>query len=114
MGWKVDILLFVAPFGASLVAQTVKNLLAVWEARVRSLGEEDSLEKEMAAHSSILAWKIPWIEEPDGLQSAGWQRANIFTLVPVNSVWTEMALYERTLSYVCLCLFFSTVVLRDL
>ena len=62
MGWKVDILLFVAPFGASLVAQAVKNLLAVWEARVRSLDEKDSLEKEMASHSSILARKIPWRE----------------------------------------------------
>ena len=60
MGWKVDILLFVAPFGAPLVAQMVKNLPAVWEALVQSLGEEHSLEKEMAAHSSILAQKIPW------------------------------------------------------
>ena len=42
--------------------------------QVRSLGWEDALEKEMAAHSSILAWKIPWTEEPDGLQSMGWQR----------------------------------------
>ena len=71
MGWKVDILLFVAPFGASLVAQMVKNLPAVWEAQVQSLGEEHSLEKEMAAHSSILAWGIPWTEEPGGLQSMG-------------------------------------------
>ena len=60
--------------GASLVAQTVKRLPAVWETRVRSLGWEDPLEKEMATHSSTLAWKIPWTEEPGGLQSMGSQR----------------------------------------
>ena len=54
---------------ASLVAQTVKNLPAMQETRVRSLGWEDALEKEMAIHSSILAWRIPWSEEPGGLQS---------------------------------------------
>ena len=54
---------------ASLVAQLVKNLPAVWETQVRSLGWEDPLEKEMAIHASILAWKIPWIGEPGGLQS---------------------------------------------
>ena len=53
--------------GASLVAQMVKNLPAVQETQVRSLGREDPLEKEMATHSSILAWKIPWTEEPHGL-----------------------------------------------
>ena len=57
--------------GASLVAQTVKCLLAMWEAWVRSLGWEDPLEKEMATHSSTLAWKIPWVEEPGRLQSMG-------------------------------------------
>ena len=46
----------------------------MWETRVRSLGQEDSLEKEMATHSSILAWKIPWMEEPGALQSLGSQR----------------------------------------
>ena len=49
----------------------VKNLPAVQETRVQSLGSEDPLEKEMAAHSSILAWRISWIEEPGGLQSMG-------------------------------------------
>ena len=48
----------------SLVAQTVKRLLAMQETRVRPLGREDPLEKEMAMHSSTLAWKIPWTEEP--------------------------------------------------
>ena len=49
----------------------VKNLPAVQETQVRSLGREDALEKKMAIHSSILAWKIPWTEEPGGLQSMG-------------------------------------------
>ena len=52
----------------------VTPLPAMWETRVRSLGREDPLEKEMATHSSALAWKIPWTEEPDGLQSMGSQR----------------------------------------
>ena len=52
----------------------VKNLPAMQEMWVQSLGQEDPLEKEMAAHSSILAWEIPWPEEPDGLQSMGSQR----------------------------------------
>ena len=59
---------------ASLVAQLVKNLPAVQETGVWSLGQEDPPEKEMATHSSILAWKIPWTEEPGGLQSMGSQR----------------------------------------
>ena len=55
--------------GASLVAQMVKNLPAVRETWVRSLGSEDPMEEEMATHSSILAWRIPMTEEPGGLQS---------------------------------------------
>ena len=58
----------------SFVAQSVKNLPAVQETQISSLGWEDPLEKEMAIHSSILAWKISWIEEPGGLQSIGKQR----------------------------------------
>ena len=61
-------------FWASLVAQMVKLLPAMQETRVQSLGQEDPLEKEMATHSSILAWKIPWMEEPGRLQSMGSQR----------------------------------------
>ena len=57
----------------SLVAQTVKNLPALQEAQVQSLGQEDPLEKGMATHSNILAWRIPWTEEPSGLQSLGSQ-----------------------------------------
>ena len=59
---------------ASLLAQTGKRLPAIWETRVRSLGQEDSLEKEMATYSSTLAWKIPWTEETGMLQSTGCQR----------------------------------------
>ena len=53
----------------------VKRLFTMWETRVQSRGGEDLLEKEMATHSSSLAWKIPWMEEPDKLQSMGSQRA---------------------------------------
>ena len=60
--------------GASLVAQMIKRLPAMRETWVRSLGWEDPLEKEMATHSSILAWRIPWTEELDGLQPMGSQR----------------------------------------
>ena len=61
-------------FHFHLVAQTVKRLPAMRETWVQSLGQEDPLEKEMAAHSSTLAWRIPWKEEPNGLQSMGSQR----------------------------------------
>ena len=61
-------------FESSLVAQMVKRLPAMQETQVRSLGWEDLLEKEMATLSSILAWRIPWKEEPGGLQSLGSQR----------------------------------------
>ena len=61
-------------FQASLVVQMAKHLPAMWETRVQSLGWEDPLEKEMATHSSTLAWKIPWMEEPGRLQSTGSQR----------------------------------------
>ena len=58
----------------SLVAQTVKHLPTMLETWVQSLGQEDILEKEMATHSNILAWQIPWTEEPGGIQSMGLQR----------------------------------------
>ena len=57
-----------------MVAQTVKNLTAMWEPWVQSLSWEDLLEKEMATHSNILAWRIAWTENPGGLQSMGLQR----------------------------------------
>ena len=59
---------------SSLVAQTVKRLPTMQEIWVQSLGREDPLEKEMATHSSTLAWKIPWTKEPGRLQSMGSQR----------------------------------------
>ena len=58
---------------SSLVAQVVKNLRAMWETKVQSLGEEDPLEKGMATYSNILACRTPWTEEPGGLQSIGSQ-----------------------------------------
>ena len=66
-------ILFASP-GASLVAQMVKNLLAMQESWVRFLGREDLLKKGMATHSSILAWEIPWIQEPGGLHFMQSQR----------------------------------------
>ena len=62
------------------MAQTVKNLPAVRETQVRSLGQEDPLEKEMVTHSNILAWRIPWTEEPGGL-----------TVHVVTKSWTRMS-----------------------
>ena len=63
-------------FWASFIDQLVKNLPAMWETWVRSLGREGSLEKEMATHSNVLAWRIPWTEEPGGLQSMGSQESD--------------------------------------
>ena len=71
---KTDVYVNKHVYWASLVAQSVKNLPAVQETQVRALGWEDPLEKEMATHSSILAWKISWTEEPGVLQSMGSQR----------------------------------------
>ena len=62
--------------GASLLAQSVKNLPAMQETWVRFLDREDPLEKGMTTHSSILAWRIPWTEEPCGLQSMGSQESD--------------------------------------
>ena len=71
---NVKILMCMRYSGTSLVAQMVKNLPAMWEIRVQSLGWEDPLEKGMATHSSILALRILGTEEPGGLQSTGSQR----------------------------------------
>ena len=61
-------------FWASLAVQLIRNPPTIWETCVRSLGWEDPLEEQMATHSSILAWRIPWTEEPGRLQSIGSQR----------------------------------------
>ena len=66
--------IFYWQMGDSLVTQMVKSLPTMWETLVQSLGQEDPLEKEMATHSSTLAWKILWMEEPGGLQSMRSQR----------------------------------------
>ena len=59
-----------------MVTQMVKKLPARWETQVQSLGQEDPLEKQMAAHCSMFAWTIPWAEEPGGLQSMGSQESD--------------------------------------
>ena len=65
------------PGGPSLVAYSVKNLLAKQETQAQSLGLEDPLGKEMAIHSSFVAWRIPWTDEPGGLQSMGSQELDM-------------------------------------
>ena len=72
---SIFISLSISISGASLIAQSVKNLPAVQETRVQFLGQEDPLEKEMVTHSSVLAWRIPWTEQPGGLQSIGSQKS---------------------------------------
>ena len=89
----------------ALVAQTVKSLPAVRETCVRSLGQEDPLEKEMATHSSILSWRIPWTKEPDRLQSIELQRVGhdftfTFTLVcRIVCVCLKLILSIHTLTF---------------
>ena len=74
----------------SLVAQMVKSLPAVQETQVQSLGREDPLEKEMATHSSILAWKTLWMEEPGRLQSMGSQSVGVTSLLLHFHAWENM------------------------
>ena len=79
-------------FLSSLVVQSIKSLPAMQEPRVQSLGQEDPLEKEMATHSSILAWRIPWTKEPGRLQSMGsqeWTRLSDYTTTTRHSACTE-------------------------
>ena len=71
------------------MAQTVKNLPAIQETGVLSLGQEDPLEKGMTTHSSILAWRIPWTEEPGGLQSRGTQELNTTEQLTLSLITTE-------------------------
>ena len=87
---------------ASLVAQRLKRLPAMRETRVRSLGREDPLEKEMATHSSTLAWRIPWTEEPGRLQSTGLQRVG-HDWVTSLSKWTEMGEFNSDDHYIYYC-----------
>ena len=100
---------FLVDYRGFPIAQTVKNLHAMWETQVWSLGWEDPLEKGMAIHSSILAWKIPWTEEPGGLQYMGLQRAghnwmtNTFTFLTTGYLASFLFLME-TKTKVCLVL----------
>ena len=92
------------------MAQRVKRLPARWETRVQSLGQEGPLEKEMATHSSILAWRIPWTEEPGRLQSKGLQRVRHDSATSLSLSlsrliqWFVQALY-RVRFVVSFCLF---------
>ena len=72
-----------------MVAQMVTNLPAMQETRVQSLGQEDVLEKRMATHSSILAWRIPWIEEPGGLQSLESQESDTTEQLTLHFIHTS-------------------------
>ena len=71
---RLIILTYLTTVQVSLVAQRLKRLPAMQETWARSLGREEPLEKQMATHSSILAWRIPWTEKPGGLQSIGSQK----------------------------------------
>ena len=68
----------------------VKNLPAMRETQVRSLGQEDPLEKEMATHSSFLAWEIPWTEEPSGLQSMGSQKSDTTQQLTLSLIYIHL------------------------
>ena len=91
-------------WGTSLVAQTVKNLPAMQETQVWSLGSKDPLEREMITHSSILAWRIPWTQEPGRLQSIwlwrvghDWATNNIFCTHFKDIVWLQSLVSNRLL-----------------
>ena len=92
-GWKIyfirltDLPTSLWRFRDFPVAQTVKNLPAMQETRVQSLGQENPLEERMAIHSSILAWRIPWTEEPGWLQSMGSQRVRHDWATNTHTLW---------------------------
>ena len=88
---------------ASQVAQTVKSLPALWKTCVRSLGREDALEKDRATHSSILAWRIPWTEEPGRLQSKELQR--------VGHNWASNTFHQYYKSVITVLIFFVILAL---
>ena len=97
-------MLLKGPFWASLVAQRLKHLPAVQETRVWSLGQEDPLEDEMATHSSILAWRIPWTEELGRLQSMWSQRvghdwAIWLSLLWLYKIWYLVSLAMNTIPF---------------
>ena len=75
----------------SLVSQTIKKLPAMWKTQVQSLGQEDPQEKGMATHSSILAWRIPWTEEPGRLQSMGSQESYMIEQLTLSLFFTILS-----------------------
>ena len=85
----------------SLMAQRLKRLPAMQETWVRSLDWEDPLEKEMATHSSILAWRIPWTEEPGGLQSTGSQRVGHDWTTSLSSQWYHPIISSSVTPFSC-------------
>ena len=86
---------------ASLVAQMVKNLPAMQESWVQCLGPKDPLEKEMTTHFSILAWRIPWTEEPWGLQSTGLQRVGHDWVINIHCIkrWRNELIWNKKLVF---------------
>ena len=84
------------------IAQSVKHLPSVRETWVQSLSREDSLEKEMATHSSTLAWRIPWTEEPSGLRFVGWQE--------LDTTWCCLSFYESKWNTI---LIWSFIIIKD-
>ena len=91
------------PIKASLVAKMVKNLPAMQETRVRSLGQEDPLWKEMATHSNMLTWRIPWTEEPGRLRSTGSQSQTRLKRLGTRRFLTLLLLLLSHVSHVRLC-----------
>ena len=91
--------------GASLIAQMVKRLSTMWETWVWALGREDPLEKEVAIHSSTIAWKIPWTEEPGRLQSMGSQRVRHDWATSLSLLYTKYHCgdLEATNKRYCIC-----------
>ena len=89
--------------GASLVAQRLKCLPALWETCIWSLGQEDPLEKKRETHSSILAWRIPWMEEPCGLLSMGSQRVrhNWATYISCSGIYSAKIFWSLVFPNVC-------------
>jgi len=106
-----DLVIYI--YGASLVAQMVKNPPTMQETRVRSLDQEESLEKGLATHSSVLAWKILWTEEPGGLQSMGSQKLDkteqlTLSLLHIHTcICTYVYIYTHTQRYIFFFRFFS-------
>ena len=90
---------------ASLVAQRLKRLPPMRETRVRSLGWEDPLEKEMATHSSILAWRIPWTEELGRLQSTGLQRVGLDWVTSLSYIYMCSFVYTHTHTHTHTCMY---------